>query len=125
MIMKNSIINERLSSQRGFTLVELLVTVAILGILSAIAIPQYSGYQASVRDQEANVTMRRIVTAQEAYFLEHSSYISCDETSCSALLPEVGYIPSDIDLNFASTGNDCTATAMHQNGTGAVFSWTS
>lgn len=123
--MKTSIPNKRLTSQRGFTLVELLVTVAILGVLSAIAIPQYSGYKAAARDQEANVTMRRVITAQEAYFLEHSSYVSCDETTCSALLPEVGFIPSDVALSFASTGNDCIATAMHQNGTGAVFSWTS
>lgn len=58
----------------GFTLLELLVVVSIVGILASIAIPQYASYRARSYDSIVESQVRHIATGQEAYFAGNSSY---------------------------------------------------
>lgn len=58
----------------GFTLLELLVVVSIVGILASIAIPQYASYRARSFDSIVESQVRHIATGQEAYFAGNSSY---------------------------------------------------
>lgn len=58
----------------GFTLIELMIVVAIVGILAAIAIPNYFRYQAKTRQAEAKINLGNIATSQCAYFGEHQTY---------------------------------------------------
>ena len=60
--------------EKGFTLIELLIVVAIIGILSAIAIPQFSAYRARAYNASAVSDLKSLETAIEAYFHDYAHY---------------------------------------------------
>ncbi len=62
-----------MKNQRGFTLIELMIVVAIVGILAAIAIPNYLTYQARTRQSEARVNLGAIFSGQVAFFANNAS----------------------------------------------------
>jgi type IV pilus assembly protein PilA len=82
-------------NERGFTLVELMVVVAIIGILVAVAIPQYSKYQAKARQTEAKVTLGSVYTAETSFAVENSSFTTC--------LVDIGVAPQGAQI-FYITG---------------------
>lgn len=61
--------------KKGFTLIELLVVVLIVGILSAVALPQYQKAVEKSRAAEALAIVRSLRMAQEAYFLANGCYL--------------------------------------------------
>jgi type IV pilus assembly protein PilA len=59
---------------RGFTLIELMIVVAIIGILAAIAIPNFIRFQAKSKQSEAKANLKTLYTAEKAYFGEKDAY---------------------------------------------------
>jgi len=61
-------------SKKGFTLIELMIVVAIIGILAAIAIPNFLKFQAKSKQSEAKTNLKAVFTAETSYFGENNTY---------------------------------------------------
>ncbi len=102
---KNPKLKAILSANSGFTLVELMVVVAIVGILSAIAIPNYQKYQAKARQSEAKIALAGIYTAESAF--------SADNGSFTQDISAAGYQPN----GWAGTGGGAASATGSTPGT--------
>jgi len=88
-----------MQKEQGFTLIELLVAVAIIGILSMIAIPQFNEYRRQGFDARAQSDLRNIMTAQEAYFADTELY-----TNSIGSLVGFGEVSDGVVASIASDG---------------------
>jgi type IV pilus assembly protein PilA len=70
---------------KGFTLIELMIVVAIIGILAAIAIPNFIKFQARAKQSEAKANLKAMFTAEKAYIQEKDAY--------NTLINIVGFSP--------------------------------
>ena len=92
-----------LRRQEGFTLVELMVVVAIIGLLSAVAIPNFQKYQARSKTSEAKLQLSAIYTAEASFFSDYNIYAGC--------LRYMGYDPrEEITSRYFTTGFSDFAT---------------
>jgi prepilin-type N-terminal cleavage/methylation domain-containing protein len=103
----------RLRSEGGFTLIELLVVVAIIGILAAIAIPQFAAYRKRGYEATMKADIRNAATAEEAYYAQNQTY----KTGSLASWSNSGYNKSADILTITATAasNVFTITATHSN----------
>src|SRR5207248_610697 len=62
--------------RQGFTLIELMIVVAIIGILAAIAIPNFIKFQARAKQSEAKTNLKAVFTAEKSWYGEHDTYAS-------------------------------------------------
>ncbi|MDD2943059.1 MAG: prepilin-type N-terminal cleavage/methylation domain-containing protein [bacterium] len=113
-----------MKKEKGFTLIELLVVVAIVGILAAIAIPQFAAYRTRAYNSTAETDLRNSITAQEAAFVDNDAYQSCADAVACEVLPgfkatkdgNAASVMSAFSHTAAADGQSFDATATHNNG---------
>jgi type IV pilus assembly protein PilA len=108
----------------GFTLLELLIVMSIVSTLAAIAIPRYAAYKATAFDTRAELDLRSVAIAEEAYFLQHEEYLACSDEACSQL-PGIRRLSAGVKLEVRSVSDGFVATSSHPLGTGRIFTWDS
>ena len=110
--------------EKGFTLIELLVVIAIIGILAAIAIPQFAAYRQRGFDARARSDLRNVATAEEAYFADYEVYLGCDESDCNKL-PGITSLSDGVTLEMTAATTSFTGTSTHSKGSGVTCNWDS
>ncbi len=112
---------KKMKGQEGFTLIELMIVVAIIGILAAVAIPQYQNFTKKSKASEAKVILDGIITGEAAYQAEHDSFTQGLVANLGD--PAAGAHYYDYTITTANT-TLVTATAS-PNGTGTAAGLTS
>lgn len=96
-------------NNKGFTLIELMIVVAIIGILAAIAIPQFAKMRQKGQNAAATSALGNLKTAQEAYYLENDIYADPIGNLASWYSPE-----SNVTVTIlAADGDSWSAWATH------------
>lgn len=111
-------------TQQGFTLIELLATMAIIAILTSIAVPQYQAYRKRAFDLRAVNDLRNVATAEEAHFLDWEEYKSCVDDSCVGL-PGITALSNGVKLQIVAAETSFSGSATHPRGSGKVYQWNS
>jgi type IV pilus assembly protein PilA len=116
-----------LRSNEGFTLIELLVVVAIIGILAAIAIPQFATYRQKGYDARAESDLRNAATAEEAVYASNGAYVTLTATAGPAkptALPGLA-ISSSVTVTMTPNGQVFTGSSKSSLGSGVTCTWDS
>jgi type IV pilus assembly protein PilA len=125
-------------NEEGFTLIELMIVVGIIGILVAIAAPNFSRYQSKARQSEAKIALAAVYGSEKSFYSEYAAYISSmDAIGYSpegarrfyavgwAAAPSgttTGYTGSTANASWAATNNSfsCTGSASTLGGATAA-----
>lgn len=96
----------KFKGSKGFSLIELMIVVGIIGILAALAVPQFSKFQARARQTEAKTNLATIYTLNQAYYNDNNAYGSV--TTYGKIIASTGCTCPINNIGFATV--PCTAS---------------
>ena len=94
--------------RRGFTLIEMMIVVAIIALLATIAIPNYVNFQLRAKTSEAKANLGAIRTCQEAYKAEYDVYLTCGSNPSA--------VPQGTKATWSTTASGWDAVGFEPKG---------